>query len=395
MSFTLYPVTGHDFVGRKSLVSELTTELRSKNRMGYSLSGIRRVGKTSILKEVKLSLERRKLVVIYISAWRILPKTVDQFTRILTRAAIAEFRERLPTKFRFEELLDTGAKALGRLLSSLKLSAKVSEDLEVSLAYVRRESDDVEAAITKSFTMIEHLAEMTRSKCVLMLDEFPSLVELTYGEKNQKIGEGIIQLLRTLVEDFRYTKLVVSGSYRDTLSNLVAKQKSPFYRQLLLRQVNPFDRGEYQDFLSHYLPRLEFKDEDVKKELYNITSGIPFNLHLLGKEIKQEELNTMDKDTLTELVSSVLREDGDLNFMEFMNDLSPSEIKTLTALSQLSDAKPVDIAKQQYMENDTVNRALSILSNRGLITRAARGVYRFTDNLFAEWLRTTNSLQNL
>ena len=77
MSFTLYPVTGRDFVGRKSLVSELTTELRSKNRMGYSLSGIRRVGKTSILKEVKLNLEKRKLVVIYISAWRILPKTVD------------------------------------------------------------------------------------------------------------------------------------------------------------------------------------------------------------------------------------------------------------------------------------------------------------------------------
>ena len=80
--------------------------------------------------------------------------------------------------------------------------------------------------------------------------------------------------------------------------------------------------------------------------------------------------------------------------MEFMSNLSPSEIKTLTALSQIPDAKPVDIARQQYMENDTVNRALSILYNRGLITRAARGIYRFTDNLFAEWLKTTNSLQN-
>jgi AAA+ ATPase superfamily predicted ATPase len=395
MSFTLYPVTGRDFVGRRSLVSELSSELCSKNRIGYSLSGIRRVGKTSILKEVKLDLERRKLVVIYISTWRILPKTVDQFTRILTRTAIAEFRQRLPTKFRFEELLDTGAKALGRLLTGLKLSAKVSEDLEVSLAYVRRESDDVEVAITKSFSLIEHLAEMTDSKCVLMLDEFPSLVDLTYGEKNQKIGEGIIQLLRTLVEDFRNTKLVVSGSYRDTLSNLVAKQKSPFYKQLLLRQVNPFDQNEYEDFLRRYLPQLKFKDEEVREELYNITSGIPYNLHLLGKEIQHQELKSLNRETLIELVSSVLREDGDLNFMEFMNDLTPSEIKTLMALSRIPNAKPVGIAKEEYMEDDTVNRALSILYNRGMITRPARGIYQFTDNLFAEWLKTTHSLQSL
>ena len=89
---------------------------------------------------------------------------------------------------------------------------------------------------------------------------------------------------------------VVTGSYRDTLTNLVAKQKSPFYKQLLLRQVNPFDRVEYQDFLSQYLPKLRFKDEEVKKELYNITSGNLYNLHLLGKEIKREELNTIDKE---------------------------------------------------------------------------------------------------
>lgn len=395
MSFTLYPVTGRDFVGRQELVSELTLELSSKNRIGYSLSGIRRVGKTSILKEVKLDLEQRKVVVIYISIWRILPKTVEQFTRVLTRTSVSEFRGRLPIKFRFEELLDAGAKVLGRLLSGLKLSAKVSEDLEVSLSYVRRESDDVEAAISRSFLLLEHLAQMTKSKCVLMLDEFPSLVDLTYGEKNQKIGEGIIQLLRTLVEDFQNTKLVVSGSHRHTLSNLVANQKSPFYKQLLLRPVNPFDRKEYDEFLSRYLPRLKFKDEEAKKSLYKITSGIPYNLHLLGKEIQHQEMKSIDKETLNHLVSSVLKEEGDLYFIEFVNDLTPSEIKTLMALSRKPDAKPVEIAKQEYMEDDTVNRALSVLYNRGIITRPARGVYQFTDNLFAEWLSATDSLQSL
>ena len=50
MSFTLYSVTGNDFIGREELVGELTRESSSKNKIGFSLSGIRRIGKTSILK---------------------------------------------------------------------------------------------------------------------------------------------------------------------------------------------------------------------------------------------------------------------------------------------------------------------------------------------------------
>ncbi|MHB8565770.1 MAG: AAA family ATPase [Nitrososphaerales archaeon] len=393
MSFTLYPVSGEGFVGRQALVGDLTAELSSKNRVGYSLYGIRRIGKTSVLKEVGLSLRKQNVVTIYISSWRILPKTTEEFARLLARTAIAEFDEQLPVKFKFEELLDTGTKALGRLLSGLKLSAKATEDLEVSLAYVRRESNDVEAAITKSFSLIDHLAEMTKTKCVLMLDEFPSLVDLTYGEKNQKIGEGIIQLLRTLMEDFKNTKLVVSGSYRDTLSNLVARQKSPFYKQLLTREVSPFDREEFNEFLDHYLPDLRFKSEEAKETLYHITSGIPYNLQLLGKEIRSHSHQNLDRHGVMQLVDRVLKKEGDQSFMIFVDDLAPYEIKTLKAMSRLPHSNPIDLAREQFMEDGTVNRALSLLNKRGILTRLSRGSYEFTDNLFAEWLRMSDSSQ--
>jgi AAA+ ATPase superfamily predicted ATPase len=389
MAFTLYPVTGEDFVGRKPLLEELTNELSSKNKIGYSLSGIRRVGKTSILREVKLKLEEKGIPTIYLSSWRILPKTIDEFTKVLTRTALAEFHNRLPVSFRFEELLDTGVKALARILSSLKLSAKVVSDLEVSISYIRRESDDVEAAITTSFALIEHLAEMTKSRCVLMLDEFPSLVDLAYGSKNQKIGEGMIQLLRTLVEEFRYTKLVVSGSFRTTLNNLVAKQKAPFYKQLLLREVLPFDEKEFDEFLSHYLPSVRFKDDETRKGLYAVSSGIPYNLHLLGKEIQLEELKVIDEPELQRLVIKVLKTEGELSFKEYVDGLQPSEIKVLRALATVPEAKPVEIAEREYMEDDTVNRALTVLNNRALIRRKSRAQYVFTDNLFAAWLHTT------
>lgn len=392
MAFTLYSATGKDFIGRKALVGELFKELSSKNKIGFSISGIRRIGKTSILREVEGMLIEEGIPVVYISIWRILPSTIDEFTRVLNRTILAAFEHKLPKKFKFEQLLVTGAKAIGIFLSGLQLSAKVTEDLEVSAAYVKKESEDVEAAITKSVSLIEHLAEMTKSKCILIIDEFPSIVDLTYGEKNRKIGFDIAKLLRTLFEEFKYTKLVVSGSYRDTLDNLVTKANAPFYKQLLLREVQAFTKSEFDDFLKHYLSDLKFADIETKELLYKISSGIPYNLQLLGKEIQLQDIKKINSEKLNEIIRSVLVKEGEQSFNEFIQNLAPAEIKVLKSISKIPGLKPSDIAKNEFMSDSAVNVAFNSLSHKGMVRRLGRGAYEFTDNLFAEWLKLSEYL---
>lgn len=393
MAFTLTPALADDFVGRKEITSELVNQLSSRNKIGYSLSGVRRIGKTSILKEVERRLtENRKVPVAYVSVWRVSPNTIDEFVRVANRAALNAFRNRLPAKFKFEELLVTGKAALTRFLNSLKLSAKVTDDLEVSISYVRREASDVDDALAGCFSLIEHLGEMTRTNSVLIVDEFPSLVDLTYGAKNQKIGDSMIKLIRTLYEGFKRTKLVISGSYRQTMRNLVAKQSAPFYKQLLLREIEPFSESEYKEFLQHYLPGLKFTRDAVREQLYRITSGIPYNLQLLGSEIQLQGLNDLSSEKLSGVVDGVLRKEGELSFKEFVDDLTPSEVKVLRALARSSDIKPSGIAAQQFMDKDTVGYSLSLLVNKGIIVRRGRGAYVFPDNLFGEWLKSSDDL---
>ncbi len=392
MAFTLTPALADDFVGRKEITSELVNQLSSKNKIGYSLSGVRRIGKTSILKEVgRRLIENKQIPVVYVSVWRVSPNTIDEFIRVVNRAAINALQDRLPMKFKFEELLVTGKTALARFLQSLKLSAKVTNDLEVTITYVRKETSDVDAALTGCFSLIEHLGEMTKTISVLVIDEFPSLVDLTYGTKNQKIGDSVLKLVRTLYEDFRHTKLVISGSYRQTLRNLIAKQSAPFYKQLLLREIEPFTEIEYQEFLQHYLPCLKFTDEAVKAELYRISSGVPYNLQLLGSEIQLENVNLLSSEKLLSLVQRVLQKEGDLSFKEFVNDLTPSEVKVLKALAKNLEVKPSEIALQQFMDKDTVGYSLNLLVGKSIIVRRRRGVYRFTDNLFSEWLKISDN----
>ena len=394
-SFTLAAVKGKDFVGRNVIVNEMTSELSSKNKIGFSLYGIRRVGKTSILKEIGLKMEKKKIPVIYVSSWEILPETLDEFTKILASRTIQAFGDRLPVKFKLEELLATGARALAALLRGLRLSAKVSDDVEVFLSYVRKESSDAEAAISRTFSFIEHLAEMTKTqKCILMLDEFPSLIDLTYGAGNQKIGIGVIRLLRTISENFQHTKLVISGSYRNTMDNLVKKRNSPFYKQLLLREVHPFDRREFEEFLSHYLSNVSFENDLVKQEMQNLTSGIPYNLQLLGREIKASNLqNPLTSQSLSKTVLEMLKKEGDLSFNEYIEGLTPSQIKVLKALSKSPEIKRADIASQEFMTIDAVSFALGTLKKKGLLEHKSRGVYNFTDNLFATWLANSEALE--
>jgi len=392
MSFSLYSVTGKEFIGRDEIIKELVKELSSKNKIGFSLSGIRRIGKTSILKETQKQLGKKGIVVIYISIWRVVPSTVDEFSKILNRAIISAFQSKLPKKFKFEHLLATGTSALKTFLQNLKLSTSVASDLEVSVSYVRKESDDVEDAINKAFSLIDDLSQMTKTQSVLILDEFPSIIDLTYGRKNQKIGENIVQLLRTLFEDYKKTKLVVSGSFRDTLNNLVSKSRSPFYKQLLLREINPFDEKEFEKFLKYYLSTVKFSNNETKSELYRVTSGIPYNLQLVGKEIQYLEIKKIDMKKLSQIITIVLDKEGNQAFKEFTDDLSPTEIKVLKGLSKNPGSSPKEISKNEFIDDNSTNNALNLLSKKAIIQKIKRGKYEFTDNLFAEWLKYQDSL---
>ncbi len=391
MSFSLYPVSGKDFIGRDKIIGELVKELASKNKIGFSLSGIRRIGKTSILKETQNQLEKKGIVVIHVSIWRVVPPTVDEFSKILNRATISAFQNKLPKKFKFEQLLETGANALEIFLQNLKLSASAVSDLEVSVSYVRKESDNVEDVINKTFSLIDDLAQMTKTQSVLILDEFPSIIDLTYGTKNQKTGQNIVQLLRTLFEDYKRTKLVVSGSYRDTLDNLVAKFSAPFYKQLLLREIQPFTEKEYDEFLKHYLPSVKFDDE-VKSKLYTITSGIPYNLQLVGKEIQYLDVINFDTGKLEKVISSVLQKEGEQAFKEFTEILSPTEIKVLKGLAKNPNSSPKGISKAEFIDENSTNYAINQLKTKTILKKVARGAYEFTDNMFAKWLKYRDSL---
>ncbi|HHD63894.1 MAG TPA: ATP-binding protein [Desulfobulbaceae bacterium] len=80
MVFTLQPAVKDDFVDRKYILADMLSSLEDgSTRMGFALVGPRRIGKTSILKEVVRRLRRGKGVVpVYFPLWDIVENTLPE-----------------------------------------------------------------------------------------------------------------------------------------------------------------------------------------------------------------------------------------------------------------------------------------------------------------------------
>ena len=87
MAFTLQPAVKDDFVDREDILADMLSTLEDEStRMGFALVGPRRIGKTSILKEVVRRLEGEKdIVPVYFSIWDLVENTLPELCTRITR----------------------------------------------------------------------------------------------------------------------------------------------------------------------------------------------------------------------------------------------------------------------------------------------------------------------
>jgi len=371
--FTLRPVTGKRFVGRKSILEELVAELCSvKSMMGFCIYGRRRIGKTSLLQEVKRRLATKKdVVVVYLSFYDIANLSTRTFIEELSSSIIDAYSAYgvLPLRFKARELMKTPLSMVTKLLEGTKLSAELGEDLRVFLTFGREGVDNYSPYLRSLFNLGERLAQETGTKCVIMLDEFPEILRIENGMQ-------AVKMFRTAHESHKRTALVISGSVRKTLEAVALLDAAPFYRQLIPRKIGPMTAGETREFLIRYL---NMEDRTLAEHLKEVTGGIPFYLQYLGRVTKTVE-------EVEKAVRLFVREEGNILFQEEFNRLSGKEKIIAIAISWGLN-RPAKIAEETGVPVNFVSRYLITLSEKEVVERTGRGVYGLTDRMFSFWLK--------
>lgn len=374
--FTLKPVSGRGFVNREKILGEMYAELSDpRSNTGYAIHGKRRVGKTSIFKEIILRLTKTKdIVPVYLSVWDLVEPNLQEFCQKLTAEIIDSHSEVLGLRYKARELLQAPISMLKKLLAGAKFKV-LYEELELSVSLGNAKADK-NLLVERAFNLPERISKST--KCILFIDEFPSLIRLKSG--NSMIGEGIIGKIRTLSEGWRKTVLCVSGSIRSTMDLAVLSSSSPFYRQLVAREIGAMEKESVAEILRNAIPGIPYA---AIEEICRFTGGIPFYVQFLGKALQKEKDITAD--TVKHMEKNFFEEEGDILFREELAALSPKERAVAAALAGKS-LFPSEVVEHSKENMSNVSRFLSYLEDKGFVSKSSAGKYALEDPVFDKWL---------
>ena len=384
MAFTLQPAVKDDFVNREDILKEMLSTLEDESlRMGFALVGPRRIGKTSILKEVIRKLEKKKSIVpVYFSLWDLVENTLPEFCTRITLSIIESFKPHLSLKLKMKQLLRVPTLKFFEVLRSLDIKISLLDEIELALKMGKSREIDHNTLVEKVFSFGEEMAKENGVRLILVLDEFPSIMNI---KDKTKLGEGIIRKIRTIYESLENTILCISGSIRKTMEITALSPSSAFYRQFLIKNIEPFNLEATKEVLRNNLS-IKISAEAINK-IYELTGGIPFYLQFLGRELGRSNFKSIDPPKIEKIFDEFLLQEADILFSEQIKSFSDKEKMILSRMAWYGLKTPSEIQKSSVEASNVISRYMEYFLVKGVLEREKKGIYQFIDPVFKEWVK--------
>ena len=327
------PVVGRRFFGRDKPLAELREAITSGTPTG--VFGLRKVGKTSLLKETQRRASEWGDIVVYVDLLRV-PGDVSDCRWLYWRLATDLYREvsRLPLKnlrwrlgTQFDDFLD------------------IPLDFPVATAF--------DADLTRLFGALQSADLNPRPKVVFLLDEIERLLPTSLGKSGFTGFFDFFGYLRGVSQEHDDFVLIVTGANSliteapqfDGRDNPVFNYFSDVYLQLLERQecavmIRELGRGM----------GISFSAEAVDA-IYALTGGHPFFARQLCSYVARQRLDRplrIDRDVVESLVGQYIDiRSGD--FQEIMDRLArdfPAEFGVCLELARRGGRMPLSDVRQ-------------------------------------------------
>ncbi|MDJ1169215.1 ATP-binding protein [Roseofilum sp. BLCC_M154] len=235
------PVIGKRFVGREDIMRKLEeTWVMAEQLESVVLFGHRRMGKTSILRNVSTALGSR-------------------------------------VKLAYVNLQGLG-NDLAEIL--IEISYEISEVLEISSP----NDDDFFKLPYPTFRryLVKIEKQLDQNKLIIALDEFETIEHLI---NEGKIDPGFMQFLRTSIQQSPNIAFVLAGLH--TLDEMTEDYFQPFFASVIPIQVGFMTKGSTSVILANPEDEdfsLDYQRETID-EIYNLTHGQPYLVNLIGFQL--------------------------------------------------------------------------------------------------------------
>ncbi len=373
-----------DVVDRKEEVGKIVnTMLDTKANVNYALIGHRRIGKSTILGEVRRQLDE-KLITVYIDLGEYRYSPVDLAEK-LTEELTQAYYNALPTTSKIASKVKSALTQLGEIKRvRARFIAGIDEHGSPTIAidpYVKDRDEDYRKALTDVFEYANKISEASGRKVVIIIDEFQHIVEY----KKYSDLKNILDVTRAVLERRKNVSFIVSGSRIHYLRNILAEGGSPLFGHFIILEIKELAKNYAVELFLKSQPAASKQDAE---RAFDLVGGHPFYLVMLAHAYKKGESLT---DTYQELLTSTT---GALYiYVNYIvtEDLG-SDYKSTAywkILVSLSTGEKIvsDIAKDASLKMTGLPKFLTRLIEYDLVQKTS-GKYSITDKIIRDFFNS-------
>ena len=369
-----------ELAGRKPILDQahilLGRAKLGKPEKSLLLTGLRGVGKTVLLNEIRRMAEVQDYRTVLIEAHE------DKSLGILLAAPLRNLFFELNRLAQTGDRVKRGLRVLRSFISALKLKIGDLElGLDIEPETGAADSGDIEIDLPNLFEALGDAAKEKGSAVAILIDEIQYL-------SSKELG-AIIMTMHRMQQ--RQLPVVLVGAGLPILPELAGDSKSYAERLFAFPDVGALEPDDANRAISE--PALSEGVEITTQaltETYRITQGYPYFIQEWGYQIwNLAQTSPIDADVVHSAAEHVMRR-LDENFFRVRYDrLTPGEKNFLRAMAELGSGahRTGDIAAQLGVKVKSIGPVRASLIKKGMIYSPSYGDLAFTVPLFDTFMK--------
>ncbi len=364
-------VTGDCFANREREIKDIAEHIKAgQNLFIYSY---RRLGKTSLIKNVMEALAKRKEVIaVYVDIQKATSQAqfIEVYSNSISNALITR-KERLEKISRF----------FRRIVPSFEVDQsgiwKVSFDFSKTRANLERTLEEV-------FEMPQKIAFSYKKRVVVVFDEFQEIEGLD--------GKAFERKVRSFIQHHNDVCYIFMGSKTHMITDMFNNSERALYKSAAVYPISVIDRKQMENFV-----RRRFRNsgkvipKELAQEIVELSSNIPYNIQLLSFNVWSLAKHKVSNEAITKAIDTIMHTQNEL-FFSLYDSASLHQRSVLYALSQTKEVFSKDsVLKYNLGTSSSVQASLRALIKNGMVHKD-EAEYYIADPFFKIWLQRNISI---
>ena len=351
------------FCNRKAETKKIISAI--DNGRNITLSSIRRLGKTGLIKNVFYNLKERKQTrLLYVDI--LSTQNIDDFIKVFSNVILAD-----------ENNKSNFLKKIQGLISGIRGKLVFNELTgvpEVEISYAN--SGERENSLNSIF---KYLASQ-KEKYIVAFDEFQQITN--YPEKNMEA------ILRTHIQHQHKDQFIFSGSNKHLLISIFSDYGRPFYQLADIMELKRLEVNEYAQFIRYHFNKNKKEiGLDLIKEQIEYYDNHTFYVQYFFNRLFEMPSDNYTIKEINSCKENILKEKEHI-FYSYRNLLTNTQFYLLKCIAK---EKSVSKINSKYFLNkynltaSSVNRSIIALLNKEMVYKED-DIYKVYDVFLSKWL---------